>query len=322
MGLPRLVFLAAALSVCHAASCAEASSSHRVAFAFHSCFLMNLHHFVFDLAVHPSKLEEALRTEGLTPSDADSLRRAAAFYQERYAQRDLLFDDAMTAIKRALSVEDDRRDPRGLALPDGLAAVLRDAVPVYERLAWPRDDAANRAWIAAVRELDARHGAFVQARIERGLSGEFPLAPVRIDVVGETGKRQGAYTDVQAVIPSRRGSYQGAASLEMLYHEASHVQTADTLEQAIAARLKAAGRPADSELWHALQFYTVGRAVAEALAREGRAYVPYADKIGLFGGYWAPFAPLIERDWQPWLEGRQTLPDTLAHLVERLPDGL
>jgi hypothetical protein len=322
MRLPRFVVLVSALGVFHAACHAEASPAHRVEFAFHSGFLMNLHHFLFDLAGHPVKLEEALRRPDLTTADADGLRRAVAFYRERYAQRDLLFDDTMSAIKRALSVDDDRRDPRGLALQDGLAMVLHDAAPVYERLAWSRDDAANRAWIAGARALDARYGASVQAQIERGLGAEFPRTPVRIDLVAETGKRQGAYTDDQAVIPSGRRSYQGPAALEMLYHEASHVQTADALEQAIAARLQAAGRPADSELWHALQFYTVGHAVADAFARDGRAYVPYADKIGLFSAYWAPFVPLIDRDWRPWLEGRATWADALAHMVERLPAGL
>jgi len=184
-------------------------------------------------------------------------------------------------------------------------------------------NAANQAWIAQVQKLDARYGVEVQESIERGLAGRFPAAPVRIDLVAETGKRQGAYTDRQAVIPVGRVSYQGLASLEMLYHEASHVETTDGLEHAIGARLKAAGKTGDSELWHVLQFYTVGAAVADAVRRrDGTAYIPYAEKAGLFKGYWAPFQALIESDWKPWLQGRESMDNAIAHMVAHLPDGL
>lgn len=299
-----------------AAVSAPAQAVHRVGFAFHSGFLMNLHHFLYDLAVHPDA------RAALPPDEAAALGDAVAFYRARYAERDLLFDPAMASIKRALSVDDARRDPAGLDLPPGLADVLRAAAPAYARRAWPAHDAANRAWIRQVETLDARYGADVQTAVERGLGSPFPAAPVRIDVVFETGKRQGAYTDTQTVIPAGRANYGGIAALEMLYHEASHVQSADALESAIAARLKAQGRPDDSELWHVLQFYTVGAAVTAAVRRDGIDYVPYAEKVGLMRGYWAPFQPLIDADWKPYLAGQESLQDALAHMVARLPAGL
>jgi hypothetical protein len=163
----------------------------------------------------------------------------------------------------------------------------------------------------------------VQQAVEAGLAGSFPAKPVRVDLVAETGKRQGAYTDLQAVIPAGRVSYQGLASLEMLYHEVSHVETTDGLERAIGARLKTAGKSGDSELWHVLQFYTVGAAVAGALKRRDNiVYVPYAEKAGLFKGYWAPFQDLIDSDWKLWLQGRESMDVAITHMVARLPDGL
>lgn len=294
-------------------------ATQRVTFAFHSAFLMNLHHFLFDLARHPEKRAALLAQTGPTSADAIVLGDAIDFYREHYAERDLLFDEGMAAIKRALSVDDARRDSVGLDLPDGLAAVLARAAPVYARLAWPTDDAANRAWIAGVQRLDARYGAAVQGAIERGLGSPFPRTPVRVDLVAETGKRQGAYTDTQVVIPSSRPSYQGLAALEMLYHEASHVQSTDLLEREIGERLRAAGRSTDSELWHALQFATVGMATAAALGSDGIAYRPYADQVGLFARPWAGFVPLIEADWRAWLDGRESMAVALDRMVARLP---
>lgn len=299
-----------------------ATSGHRVQFAFHSGFLMNLHHFLFNFATHPDRLDEWARNNPLTANEEASLRQAVAFYQTSYGARDLLFDEKMAAIKRSLSVDDARRDPQGLGLEPGLADALRRAAPIYDARAWAAQNAANRDWIAQVKKLDARYGDEVRKAIERGLAGRFPAAPIRVDLVAETGKRQGAYTDRQAVIPVGRVSYQGLASLEMLYHEASHVKTTDGLEQAVGARLKAAGRAGDSELWHVLQFYTVGAAVADAVRRDGIAYKPYADKAGLFKGYWAPFQALIESDWKPWLQGKESRENAIEHMVARLPDGL
>lgn len=295
----------------------------RAQFAFHSGFLMNLHHFLFNLATHPDRMESWIRSNGLSSTEEAALRQALAFYRNSYAERDLLFDDTMTAIKRALSVDDSRRDPQGLGLAPGLADALRAAAPIYAAHAWSTEDAANRSWIAQVKSLDSRYGEDVQAAVERGLAGSFPRAPVRVDIVAETGKRQGAYTDSQAVIPAGRANYQGLASLEMLYHEAAHVQTTEGIERAIGARLKASGKSAESELWHVLQFHTVGAAVADAVRRrDGIVYVPYADKIGLSTGYWAPFQPLIERDWKPWLQGKESMEEAIQHMVAQLPDGL
>jgi hypothetical protein len=290
----------------------------RVHFDYHSGFLMNLHHTLYNLAMHPKRAYVFLRRA--TPAEAADMRAALAFYRARYRGRDLLFDDGMAAIKRALSVDDDaRRDPHGLGLPAGLDEALARAAPAYARMAWADDDAVNRAWIERARELDARYGAAVQAAVERGLGAGFPAQPVRIDLVGETGVRQGGYTDTQIVIPAGRPSYQDLASLEMLYHEAAHVESSGRLEKAIAAQAAADGRDTDSQLWHVLQFYTVGAAVTEVLARDHLAYVQYAEREGLYKGPFAPYVPMIAADWKPWLAGREGWQDAIEHMVARLP---
>lgn len=306
-------FIVALLLSASACAAAAEPSPARVGFAFHSAFLPNLHHYLYNLATHPAAVTS------LPPAEAQSLSGPIAYYHDHFAGRDLLFDDGLAAIKRALLAADDaRRDPDGLALPPELAATLRAAAPVYAAHEWPAQDAANRAWIAAVQALDARYGAAVQAAVERGLASRYPET-VRIDVVFETGKRQGAYTDASAVIPSGRASYQGHAALEMLYHEAAHVQTADALEAALSRALGAAGKSRDSDLWHVLQSYTVGAAVRDALAREGIDYRPYADKAGLMDGVWAGTKPLTEADWKPYLAGRESFDAAVGHMAAAVP---
>lgn len=311
-----LMRCAAALPLSIIVAGASASPT-RVKLEFHSAFLMNLHHFLFNLGVHPEQLEKIGWTSAPSADEMAALRGAVAWYRDNYAKRDLLFDEQLTSIKAALSVADDRHDTSGLALPAQLAAALDRAAPVYARCIWVRQDASNQQWIADAKRLDERYGAEVQEGVAGYLQTPFPLTPIRIDIVVETGKRQGAYTDTQTVIPGGRPSYQGLASLEMIYHEISHIASTAKLEDAIEARLKATQRKLDTDLWHVVQFYTVGAVVKNAL--KGMEYEPYADKAGLYKGYWSPLMPLVENEWRAYMDGKQTFEQAVVRMVDRLP---
>jgi hypothetical protein len=294
--------------------------AHRVTFAFHSAFLMNLHHFLYDMAVHKDKLDSV--TWEATPSEDEmhALRAAVDYYRVNYAKRDHLDDESMVAIKRALSVADALRTTAGLPLPPALAKVLDDVAPIYARTLWPLHDRSNRSWIAQARALDTVFGAEIQAGIEHHMGATFPRAPIRDDVVFNTGTRQGAYTDEQTVMPSDRADYQGLAALEMLYHEAAHTTVTAPLEEAIAARMKASGRKGESDLWHVAQFYTVGAVTRDVLRRRaGLDYQPYADKRGLYSGYWAPLAPVVATVWRAHMDGQFGLQEAASQMVDRLP---
>jgi hypothetical protein len=158
------------------------------------------------------------------------------------------------------------------------------------------------------------------------MAAQFPSLPIRVDMVSDTGSRQGAYTDEQTVMPSGRADYQKLASLEMLYHEASHTTVTAPLEEALSARLGATGRNPDSDLWHVVQFYTVGAVTRDVLARHGElGYQPYADKRGLYKGYWSPLMPAVETAWRDHMAGKTDLQQAVRQMVDRLPlrgDGL
>lgn len=298
------------------------AASGRVQFAFHNGFLMNLHHFLYDSASLDGKPARPEWQQITDAADLRILREATAFYKANYTGRDLLFDDGMNRIKMALSVADGRRSADALALPAELIALLNRAAPVYARTLWPLHEAANRQWIRQATALDAAFGAQVEERIERLLAHPFPARPIRVDVVYQTGTWAGAYTSeepMQSVLPSARADYRGMAALEMLYHEAAHINANGAVIAAIDANLKASGRPADTGLWHAVHFYTVGYAVRDVLGRHAIAYQPYGERNGVYKRGFGAFMPAIEAAWVPWLQGHTSFEASASEMVRRLP---
>src|ERR1700740_3571576 len=106
------------------------ASQARVKLEFHSAFLMNLHHFLYNLGVHPEQLEKISWPAAPSADEMAALRSAVAWYRATYAKCALLFDDQMASIKTALSLADTRRDTNGLALPPQLAAALDSVAPM------------------------------------------------------------------------------------------------------------------------------------------------------------------------------------------------
>jgi hypothetical protein len=296
---------------------------HRVVFEFHSAFLMNLHAFLLDASTRNREISSYNWMVSPTPAEAQTLTRAIAFYQANYAQRNLIDDPTMTDIKKALSVNDSQRDPNGLNLPPALTAVLSNVSPIYLRSLWPAQDRSNREWIRQVKALNAQYGAEVQAGIEHFMNHRFQITPIRVDIVVATGSRNGGYTDTQTILPSGRTDYQGLAALEMLYHEATHIDVVDTITHQIDAELKTQHRSGDS-LWHAVQFYTVGDVVKGVYSRKGNIdYQTYANLNGVYTrGSWPTYRAAIEAEWRPYLQGHATMQQAISRMIDRMPPSV
>ena len=294
--------------------------THRVLFEFHSAFLMNLHAFLLDASTRKREISSYNWIVSPTPAEAQTLTRAIAFYQANYAQRNLLDDPVMVDIKRALGVSDTQRGANGLNLPPALTAILGSMSPIYLHCLWPAQDASNREWIRQVKALNTQYGAEVQAGIEHSMKHRFQTSPIRVDIVVATGSRNGGYTDTQTILPSGRTDYQGLQALEMLYHEAAHIDVADTVTEEIDAELKAKHRSGDS-LWHAVQFYTVGEVVKSVYSRNGNIdYQTYADLNGVYTrGSWPTYHAAIEAEWRPYLKGHATMQQAISGMVDRMP---
>lgn len=306
--------------------CLPASATgpgERVQFAFHSHFLLNLHHFLFDNATL-GKFGPRAEWQAVTdPFERAGLEQAAAYYRNTYARSDV-FDPDMDRVKLALSrAPDAQRSVAGLALPPALAGALERAAPLYARTIWPIHDSANRRWIRQARALDAVFGQQLKTGIEGHLHRTFPASPARVDVVFHTGERSGAYTSdddpMQTIMPSARTDYQGLAALEMLYHEGAHMRVNGAVIDAINASLAAAGRAPNRALWHAVHCYTVGETVKSVLKARGVDYTPYADQAGIYQrGSFKTSAPLLAI-WRRHMTREISFQDAIDGMTAALP---
>jgi hypothetical protein len=319
MGMRRLGQLALvaglALSGCtrpQALPSTGPSSSQATPFEFHSGAWVNLHLILYGEALkHTGHVRGGGGGNGLVvlddidraslPQDEGrAWAEALDLYARSYAERDPTFDDELRGINNKLSNAEAMADLSTSGIPDALAHVLVDAMPVYRAHWWAEDDARNRAFISALgADLD-RYGPRLPAELAGLYQTEWPKQPIRVDVT-RFATWGGAYTTLgpdHITISAADPRNQGPVGLESLLHEASHAlirPVRDALEQELAAQHKQA-----DGLWHALLFFTAGSVVKERVP----GYVPYGYKYRLYEGKWAAYRLPLEGHWEPFLEGR------------------
>jgi len=285
-------------------------------FSFQSNFWLNLHHFARAVA------RGMPAPPDLSAAESAAWNRGVAFYRERYMNRDLLFDPEMVAIKNRLRVLPDSADLGSAGLDPELAATLGSLAPIYRQRSWPEHNAANHAWIAAVRPLVARHGAAIARRVAAAYGETWPSAAVPVDLSVQAGP-VGAYTSsppTHVTICSTDPGYQGLAALEMLFHEASHAW-GFRLRNGIARAGKEHGKEVPDQLWHAVLFYNAGELTRRTLQEDGvPGYVEEAVRQSIY-------LPLcgegcrarVAAAWDPHLAGEATLESALDALVAAWP---
>jgi hypothetical protein len=303
-------------------SVAEASS-----LAFHSGFLMNLHHTLFAAAwarrpeagtlralagALPTPLDGPLTTDERTQWEA-----AVGYYDRELASRDLLFNRGMREIKTALVAGSLSSDAMG----QGLRAVLEGAGPVYRRHFWASHDRVNRAWIQATVERFRIIAPETIPRLETLYGEKWFTTPVRVDIVW-VGNRQGAYTTngpTHVTISSGDPENTGWTAVETIFHEVSHtlvLPTQEALGRALGARLRDHG-----VLWHVIQFYLTGAAVQGVLRARGIEYTPYMYSTGLVDRAWSRYRKPVEESWEPYVRGTitrdQAIERTIAAVTAR-----
>jgi len=320
-------------------------------FEFHSGFWVNLHHFLYEqgrlreqrplfrsgtasTAPSASQRESSLTPSiGLTldtalrdPAAAAAWGAALDYYASALAGRDLLFDGDMVAINRRLSELEAEPDLHTAGLRPELMVALERAAPVYRAHAWPEHDRANRAWVAAVTPLVQQLGALLAKQLAAVYHAQWPTGRIRVDVAVYGGPL-GAYTSLDPLhvtISSTEPRNQGPAALEMLFHEASH-GLAGAVRDGIARECRARNKPIPRDLWHALLFYTTGEIVKRAFSlseipagHSPGQYMPYAYRYGLYARGWENYQRVLERHWQPYLDGKVDFDTALARLVADL----
>jgi hypothetical protein len=310
-------------------------------FELHSGFWINLHHTLYQQAKQrrdpkaPSvpAPASALAAPPTRRNKAEQLAwdAAVSYYAANYADKDLLFNTELLLLKNQLGDFEGCDELSGTklktcdaGLPANLTQILEAAAPVYRAHEWPDHDRANRKWIAQVAPLVREQGLGLSERLADIFQTRWPQEKIRVDVSAYANS-QGAYTTLgplRVVIASTDPRNQGSAALEILFHEASH-GIAEPVQQAIIRECRQREKAIPRDLWHALLFYTTGEVIKPVFAAQTAGapdpqYTPYAVRERLYQRDWDDYLKLLTRFWQPYLDGRVTFDDAIAHMVSAL----
>ena len=293
-------------------------------FRFQDNFLVNLHHFVraearrrafnAPLVMPMSALSEAERAAWNSALDA---------YAE-LAKLDLVFDERLIRINNALASQGEAAAlPEGLVEP-GVLAALNRAAPVYRAHLWPEHRRLNEEWIAATRPLVEQHAPALTHALADAYHVQWPAEPILVDASCEAGP-VGAYTTGgppgtaahTVIAPSQ--VHDPDAAFEIVFHEASHSVGLQITQHVNAEAARQGVKPLP-DLWHGIIFYTTGELVKRELHKEKDAsYQPYAYRFGVYDRGWKTIRAGLERDWQPYLDGKVDFSHALAKLVADCP---
>jgi hypothetical protein len=278
-------------------------------FTFHSNSWLNLHHFArVSARGGPAPV-------GLSEDEGRQWAAGIEFYKP-YAARDVLRDEEMIAIKSALRGADGKTSLDGIAIDTALKATLQRLMPIYQKHWWPAHDRANRAWIAAVQPLLARHGTALRQAITRTYDTTWPDDPLPVDVTVSAGPT-GAYTTgppTHITMSAAEPSNQGLRALEMLFHESSHSSVSDLFPRVRKAATEH-NVSVPPQLWHGVLFYTAGELTARELKAHDTAYNAYAGADLYTSLCGAGCREKIAEHWAPRLDGKRSVAEALSALV-------
>ncbi len=311
----------------------EPSGSPLPVFEFHSGFWLNLHHTLYYQARQQkgAGAVPVIPAASLNAAEQKAWDAAIGFYAQSYAGKDLAVALDLILIKNQLGDFETCEDLAGLkrktcdaGLPKQLTEVLDTAAPVYRAHLWQTHDRANRKWIAGVAPLVRRSGVDLSHRLAEIYQTNWPQERIRVDVSAYTNAA-GAYTTIdplRVTVASLDPRNQGAEALEILFHEASH-GISDNVQDAIMRECRQRDKPVPRDLWHALLFYTTGEVIRPAVFPSDQGtpktgYVPYAVREGLYKRGWETYLRVLTDYWQPYLDGKQTFDDAVAHMVSAL----
>jgi hypothetical protein len=303
----RAFLVASALFIASAASAAEP-------FTFQSNFWVNLHQFLRAVG----RGEPAERNYSL--DERATWDAAVAVYRKSYSKRDVLLDDGMVRINDALSALHE-----GEALPDfpnepELKATLQSAAPVYKKYFWPAHDTRNRSWIAAAQPLIARYAGTMTAKVAASYGKTWPTRTIVVDIAVQAGP-VGAYTTwpPHTTIASTDNGFLGLASVEILFHEASH-QWGTVLINGISNAAAAHKKTVPRQLWHAVLFYNAGELMRRTFADDGIVdYTEIATKQLYADLCGEGCRERVAAAWRPHLDGKASVEEAIENLVSDWP---
>lgn len=255
----------------------------------------------------------------LSKSERDIWNTAVSYYADKFAGRSQVFDDELIGISAALMASPDSADSQlvSAGLSKEHIQVLNNAAVVYHKYWWPAHEKSNQQWIAAIEPKVSEMQDKIIPRLESVFESSWPASPLRVDVTFWVDAIGGAYTIDHTTISSSTDSLEGMYPVELLFHEGAHAivhELQKALSKACEEQKKDCG-----DLWHAIQFYTLGELMGGELLKEGIYYAPYPVKYGVYrSARWTRYLVIIEKDWKPYLEGKQSFDEAVRSLVRDL----
>lgn len=348
-----LLFLAAAAPLARGQE-VESNLGSLPVFEFHSGFWVNLHQFLYYQARLREATPEARASAGkpggpalkqapltLTPDEQKTWEEAIAYYRSNYADKDPQINLDLILLKNQLGDFEDCNELLGkkkracdAGLPGNVGVILEAAAPIYRRHWWADQDRSNRRWVARVAPLVREQGVGISQRLADIYQSTWPGEKIRVEVCAYANAA-GAFTTLDPLgvtISSTDSRNQGPNALAILFEESSH-GISTPVKDAIARECRQRDKPIPRDLWHALILYTtteVLRPVLEDASPDSKAAdgpVPQktkatrsrselADKFTQRG--WSDYLHLIDVYWQPYIDGRVTFEDAIAHLVSAI----
>jgi hypothetical protein len=346
------LLIAVAAAPCHAQQ-VDSMYGPLPVFEFHSGFWVNLHHFLYHeararLAAQdarqssagksaPSAIKALGSNVKLSPAEQKTWDDAISFYMANYAGKDLVINIDLILLKNQLEDFEDCDEVTGrkqsrcdAGLPGRIGPILDSVAPIYRAHWWSDQDRSNRRWVIRVAPLVREQGVGISERLADIYQTQWPKEKIRVDVCAYADSA-GAYTTLdplRVTIASTDPRNQGPQALEVLFHEASH-GIATPVEAAISRECKQRDKPIPRDLWHALIIYTtmqVLRPVFQDSPQDSAnanasipspksSAVPYALQDILSQRGWDQYHLLLDLYWQPYLNGRVTFDDAIAHLI-------
>ncbi|MCB0368060.1 MAG: hypothetical protein KDD45_01145 [Bdellovibrionales bacterium] len=289
-------------------------------FQFHSAFWINLHHFLYNEAFRPQAHQEPFVP--MNQGEKNEIEEAIGFYKINFNGKDLLFDNDLKKINNELALAENNSDLSNVEISKETRNILEKIRPVYLKHYWEQQDKNNIHWISEVEKKLKLYGAVIKSKLEKVLNRKFIDFPYRIDVVHEANW-SGAYTSdspPHTVISEGRNSYNNYSAIEMIFHEVLHAGPFEKVQEALDVEFNLHQYKDESQIWHALLFYTAGEVTREVLKSSGIDYIPYAYQNGLFSEKrkWGKFEPLIKKYWLPYIKGVSNMNEALKMIVESI----
>ncbi len=347
-----LLLLLAGLAPLSRAQEVESGIGPLPVFEFHSGFWVNLHQFLYYQARLRESTPEARASAGksngpvlkqnpiaLTAGEQKAWEEAIAYYRSNYAGKDPQVNLDLILLKNQLGDFEDCNELLGkkkracdAGLPGNIGVILEAAAPIYRSHWWADQDRANRRWVARVAPLVREQGVGISQRLADIYQSTWPKAKIRVEVCAYANAA-GAFTTLdplRVAISSTDPRNQGANALGVLFVEASH-GIAFPVEDAISRECRQRDKPIPRDLWHALILYTTSEVLRPVLqdaqadaqaviAADGTpatiaplAPADLSEKFKQRG--WNDYLRFLEVYWQPYLNGKVTFEDAIAHLV-------